>query len=201
MSRRVRRALLALSALVALAVVLHGIWLPRVGLFLDLPDNLDKADAIVLWPGEYLVRLNKGVELYRAGWAPRILMFPDAEDEFFVTVARLLGRETTKTQALERYLERRGVPAEAIQVRGLTANESIPGTIGRGRFRRVIVVTGSYYMRRTIRQLRASLGPSGVRLYHVSTTPPYYDPPRWWRDRIEMKIVFGEYVRLLTERP
>ena len=53
MSRRVRRALLALSALVALAVVLHGIWLPRVGLFLDLPDNLDKADAIVLWPGEY----------------------------------------------------------------------------------------------------------------------------------------------------
>jgi len=198
---RVRLALLAVSVIVAVAVLLHGLWLPQVGLFLDLPDDLGKADAIVPWPGEYLVRLNKGVELYRSGWAPRIVMFPDAEDEFFVTVARLLGQETTKTQALERYLQRRGVPDSAIEVHPLMADDSISSAIGGEGFRSVIIVTSSSYMRRTIRQLRAGLEPASVRLYHVSTTPPYYDPPHWWRDRIEMKIVFGEYVRLLTERP
>ena len=196
MRLRIRPALIVVLLLVLLSVALRGIWMPQVGLFLNVPDEVGKADVILIWPGEHFARMNKAIELYDQGWAPKIVVFSMSDDDFFGTVARLLQSDMTEQQALMRYFERGGIPAGAVDVRAISDRSDIGDVIERDHPKSVILVLDSYYMRRVSRALATRLHNPPVRVYHVSTTPAYYEPAHWWRNRTELKIVFGEYLRL-----
>src|SRR5919206_4981310 len=57
-----------------LAVLLHPLWLGALGDFLVARDELRQADAIVVLAGNSPYRVQHAAELYRAGWAPRVLI-------------------------------------------------------------------------------------------------------------------------------
>src|SRR6266536_4591474 len=73
-SSRARLARWLLLALVPTALVLHPLWLGALGDFLVARDELRRADAIVVLAGNSPYRAEHAVELYRAGWAPRVLI-------------------------------------------------------------------------------------------------------------------------------
>src|SRR5437764_640752 len=56
------------------ALVLHPLWLGALGDFLVARDELRRTDAIVVLAGNSPYRAEHAVELYRAGWAPRVLI-------------------------------------------------------------------------------------------------------------------------------
>src|SRR5215210_1296181 len=64
---------LVLSAALV-AVLLHPLWLEALGDFLVARDDLREADAIVVLAGNSPYRAEHAVELYHAGWAPRLLI-------------------------------------------------------------------------------------------------------------------------------
>jgi hypothetical protein len=196
---RTRQALVILLFLALLSTLLYSFWLPQIGLFLNLPDTLGKAEIILIWPGEYLYGMDKAIELYRQGWAPRILMFSGSESRYYETVARLLGKDIRLSEALARYFIRKGIPADAIRVSEVSRDFDIPGMLQREGIRSVILVLGSYYMRRTCREVGEQFRDPPLKLYHVSTFPAYYSPERWWHNRVELKIVFGEYLNLAID--
>ena len=153
MARRRRRSIaLVLGALVAVYVVVANVVVLRTTTS-DVVDAARVAPAPVIivlgagihpdgTPTDVLAdRLDAALELYRAGLAPRVLCSGDH------------GREShDETGAMERYLEARGVPAEAIFLDH--AGFDSFNTVARARrifgVTRAILVTQAYHLPRVL---------------------------------------------------
>ena len=61
-------------AALALAVAALACFLPFAGTYLVVQQPLEHADAIVVLAGPRAERWLEGVDLFRAGWAPRIVL-------------------------------------------------------------------------------------------------------------------------------
>src|SRR5258706_15654881 len=69
-----RPGCLPIYALIVLAVAFHPVWLAAMGDFLVARDELQPADAIVVLAGNSPYRVQHAVELYKAGWAPKVVI-------------------------------------------------------------------------------------------------------------------------------
>jgi uncharacterized SAM-binding protein YcdF (DUF218 family) len=97
--------LLLLALLVVVVYWMRHPLLRLAGNWWEVEDRLERADAILVlgddnFPGD---RASRSAELYRAGWAPVV-----------VASGRLLRPYAGIAELIERDLEMRGVPAEAI---------------------------------------------------------------------------------------
>jgi len=69
------------SAIVLAPVLLIGIFALRgLGSWLGVQDPLSKADAVFVLGGTRFERPLEAVELYKAGWAPRIALMRQVSD-------------------------------------------------------------------------------------------------------------------------
>src|SRR6476620_7122915 len=82
-----------LLALLGLALALHPLWLGAVGDFLVARDELQPADAIVVLAGNSPYRAQHAAELYRAGWAPKVLISNELVQSHGVEVSWLTLRQ------------------------------------------------------------------------------------------------------------
>src|SRR5919197_2218918 len=103
---RARLARWLLLAFVPTALVLHPLWLGALGDFLVARDELRQADAIVVLAGNSPYRAQYDAELYKAGWAPRVLI----SNELVMSH----GVEVTWLTLYQAGLVRLDLPAEAI---------------------------------------------------------------------------------------
>ncbi len=148
------------------AACVATLWLATLGLVLlaGLPRAPRRADAIlVLGAAQYnghpspvlKARLDHGIALYRAGWAPRLLLTGG------------VGRHDTLSEAEvgRRYARAAGVPEGAILVerRGVTSAQSVVDAAALLRalgLRRVLLVSDPFHMLRAeLLALRAGLLP------------------------------------------
>ncbi len=181
---------------ISILVVLAAIYLLRepllraAGEFWVDVDQPEKADAIILlgddnYPAD---RATRAAELYREGWAPRI-----------VASGRFLRPYASLSELMQHDLVDRGVPASAIvRMPSLAANTRGEAVLvrrlaERQHWRRILVVTSNYHTRRArhiyIRVFRDS---ADVRL--IAASDSGFDPANWWRSRIGIKIFFLEMV-------
>ena len=73
----VRRILVRTAAAAVLILAVFGIgFLPFAGRYLVYQDPLEKADAVIVLAGARVERWLEGVELYRGGWAPQVVISP-----------------------------------------------------------------------------------------------------------------------------
>jgi uncharacterized SAM-binding protein YcdF (DUF218 family) len=172
--RRVVHAVGLLSILLMLAAALS---MPFLGTWLERQDHLEKADYIVPLPGDEQ-RLIKAAELYKAGFAPRILVSEQsggASAESQVSALEKAGVPSTATATL--------TPASASLA---DAAESLKAFAGSRKFKAIVVGSG-------IQSLRTKLvfedAMPRARVLVVAQSEPDDERPWWHSEESALKTI------------
>ena len=198
-----RRALFA-----ALLLVIAGsVWfLYYGGRFLQHDDPLQKSDAILMLGGARVERCLEAYELYKAGYAP-VIVLSSGRMEQAELLLRARGIRLPLEVDLQRDLLRQlGVPTEHT----LTFPSPVDNTAqeaealhdlvrARG-WRRVIVVTSKYHTRRSRFGFRREFAGSGTDIIVRSSRFDPSDPAHWWRARPDVRFVLEEWGKLIAYR-
>jgi uncharacterized SAM-binding protein YcdF (DUF218 family) len=195
---------LAVLAAGAAAFLARGVLLPSIGSWLLRADPLVRADAIIVLAGGTPYREIEAADLYRAGYAPRVVLTVE-RDSLGADVLRARGIAfETPLELKRRILRSLGVPDSAItfldEVRATsTRNEGeiVGPWISAHDARRVIVVTSPYHTARASLVLRRALRDDRVEViaHPVSFEP--FSPDSWWRDRDQLKKGVVELQKLI----
>jgi uncharacterized SAM-binding protein YcdF (DUF218 family) len=198
--RLIRLAKVVFSALVAAALLC----LPFVGWFLSRADPLQRADVIVVLAGARVDRWLEAVDLYKEGWAPRMLLSPgpvSALEERLRSQGLKLPREGDTARDAVISL---GVPANAVEVMpgGVdnTAAEAatLRGMLPAGSVHRVIVVTSTYHVRRAGFAFKRELEGTGIEVVARGSRYTEARPARWWTRREDIRFLMNEVPKYLV---
>lgn len=197
---RPRRAT-ALAALLLLLVIAFPV-APRLGPWLVAEDPLVKADVIYVLGGSRMERPLEGADLYKAGWAPRILLSRQQRDGGEIELSARGIAFPTEADLQRSILGSLGVPLDAIDM----LEEEQVSTSAEGRalveraverhWKRIIVVTSKMHTRRARLALRRQLSPRGIELVVRGSRYDSMDPDHWWRDREDLRFTLFEYQKL-----
>jgi uncharacterized SAM-binding protein YcdF (DUF218 family) len=183
---------------VAGAVVATILLLPFAGRFLARADALEHADLIMVLGGARIERWLEAVDLYKAGWAPRLVISPGqtvaAEAELLARGVRYPREGDLAHDAVLAL----GVPASAVAVlpNGVdnTAAEAtlLRQTYQSGQLNRIIVVTSPYHLRRAGYAFRREFAGSGVTIIMHASRYDIAEPARWWTHRKDIRYMMSE---------
>jgi uncharacterized SAM-binding protein YcdF (DUF218 family) len=199
------RPLACRTLTIAVASALLGVilFLPFAGRFFDDEDPLARADVIMVLAGTRVERWLEAVDLYREGWAPRIVISPGPVARIEEQLrARGVSYPREGDLAREATLAL-GVPAEAVTVlpNGVdnTAQEAaalrrLPGP----QPSRVIVITSTYHTRRAKFAFRRAFAGSQVTVLVRASRYGESDPARWWRQRSDIRHILSELPKYLA---
>lgn len=162
------------------------------------------ADAIYVLDGSFLERAVEAADLFRAGFAPRILISRGSRDPseraFEAEGVHLPTRAEVTRDVLVIRLE---LPAAAIETLtdpvGSTADEAelIAPRVARERWTRLIVITDRASTRRAGYVFRKRLGPN-VTVIAWSSRLDGYDPAHWWTTRPMLRSTFYELPKMIV---
>lgn len=166
----------------------------NAGSILTVPLSAAKpADLIVILGGETGSRSIRGLELYREGLSPIIL---------------LSGIEYGELQTQQAYLDWRaqflmsaGVPKSRIlfDIGAQNSWEEAENTLllmKQKGWRRVIVVSDPPHLRRLDWVWSKIFKDSGMEYSLSASHPSWWDERKWWRSEIGMKFVTMEYLKI-----
>lgn len=179
--------------LLAIVILSAPIWLRGIGEVLVQDDAPMRADAVLVLAGDYSgVRLLRGAELVRQGYAPKAL----------------IGGSTTafgrnEADLAVEFAQSRGFPASFFDARQLKATSTVEeasewkGELRRRGVRQLILVTTNFHTARALRTFRDVLG-TGVEVRAVATPDRYFTPSTWWHTREGQKTVFYEISKTIA---
>ena len=155
---------------------------------------LEKADLIVLLGGDAGARSRQGLELFRKGYAPRILLTALEEGEPEVQPSYLNWRA--------RFLEKAGVPRARILVEARSQNtwdeaQYTLALMKQQGLRRVIVVSDPPHLRRLQWVWARTFKDSGIRFMLCPSHPSWWDSRKWWGNEVSLKFVVNEYIKIV----
>ena len=196
-----RRTLLAASFVVA-ALGIYGFF--QLGPFLAKEDALQQADAIMVLSGTPMRRPLEAADLFLAGYAPRIVLTRQTRDG---GERALVTRGIPFVEDIERirgvFLQL-GIPDEALvipdQIHDSTAAEAITlhELAVRQGWRRVIIVSSKYHLRRAGFAFRRELRGTDIQTVMRGTRYGGLEPNQWWRQRGDIREVVSELPKLLA---
>ena len=176
----------------------------NVGRFLTKEDPIQKADAIAVLAGTRLNRPLEGVDLYQAGYAPTIVLTYEIEELAFAEAGRRGAVLPVAVDEARDMMIKLGVPPSAIiqpaQIHGNTAQEAQTlHQLARQRgWRRIIVVTSPYHLRRAGFAMRRELKGTDVEVEMRGTRYEPAHPGRWWANREDIEWVLDEGPKLIA---
>ena len=189
--RRVLRWTAAALALLAILLVAACL---QAGYFLVAPAGAPvKADLIASLGGDNGARADRVIELYRSGFAPRIVLTGPETSNPKVRAAHQSWRE--------RYLVEEGIPESALLFdrRSRSTWDEAVNTLALMRgmnLQRVLVVSDPPHMRRVDWVWARVFAGSGKSYSLVASDLPEWDAAHWWRTSLGAQYVFGEYIKL-----
>ena len=149
----------ALSLVCMLTLIFRSSIWNRCANFLIAPDSPQKADIIFLLGGDYLLRAPYAAQLYKEGYAPKILI---AREPVYV----MRDRHTDFSEETIQLLENDGVPKDAIV--SFSPSQGVKSTADEARALRiyadvyplkiVLVVTSMIHSRRARMAIRTPYG-------------------------------------------
>lgn len=177
---------LTLLVLLLLGLLLLGVYLLRVPLLRAVAyewvvdEPLEKAQAIVVLGGDNVQgdRVRHAAELYRQGWAPRVVLSGSSFRTYF-NEAELMQREATNL----------GVPPDHLilvrQHATSTLEEALAlrPVLAQHNFRKIIVVTSNFHTRRARRIFRSVYQKQGTQVIVSAAPDSDFNPARWWQQR------------------
>ena len=202
-----RRRLRLLVGVSALLVAIAGVCsFVEVGRFLAREDPLQKADAVFVFAGRYIERPLEAADLYREGYAPRIVITRD-RDDLPVPVLERRGIDiATHVEVTRRMLQEMRVPDEAIitpdRIHDHTADEAetLRQLALKYRWRRVILVSSKYHLRRVAFAATRAMRGTGVELVLRATRYDNSTPARWWTRRADIRWIASEVPKFIGYR-
>jgi uncharacterized SAM-binding protein YcdF (DUF218 family) len=194
-----------LIVIVVAAAVAAGYAFDRLGPYLAPEEPLVKGDAIFVLAGTRMLRPLEGADLYNEGYAPLLVMTRDRDevDVYEVVARRGLPIQRDVDRARDVFVTM-GMPASAIlipdRVHDSTAAEAITlRELARERaWRRVIVVTSKFHLRRAAFAVRRELEGTGVEAVMRGSRYDRLTPARWWTRRAETRWVLSEFPKLVA---
>lgn len=169
--------------------------------FLIVEDSLERAAAIVPLGGQTPFREMEAAKLYRAGWAPRVVIVQGASNTESQALRDLGIRKREAWELSREVLIQQGVPASAIVV--LTSKAG--GTLGElqavysamtSKDAPMILVTSKYHTCRTRLTWQQVTAGKSQPIVRAATGDPF-DPNHWWQRRSFALSVIHEYLGLI----
>jgi uncharacterized SAM-binding protein YcdF (DUF218 family) len=197
--RRVRRLLFF-----AVAAAFGLVAFFRLGTFLVRVDPLTPADAIYVLGGTRVNRALEALELYRQGYAPRIVMSNAAREAGELLLDRQGIHMPTDAETVgELLVKRLGLPADAVIVIpdsvDNTAAEAdlIKPYVQRGGWHRLIVITDCATTRRAGFAFHRAFATSLAITVRCSRYDSYR-ASRWWASRGDLRTTMTEFPKLVA---
>src|SRR3990172_1079947 len=188
---RVLRTLLTLIALAVVLVVFHRPLLNAAGRYLIVADPLEKADVIVvLSGGRRDERVRQAADLYRAGYAPRVLLSGGE------ALMDLPTPDLLKLQARKHGIPESALLFEAASTSTAEQAKFLRPILEQHGFRRAIVVTSSFHPRRTRYLFHRAFDGSAVEIRVYPVQQDFFNPVNWWTRESDTETVVLEYIKL-----
>jgi uncharacterized SAM-binding protein YcdF (DUF218 family) len=160
------------------------------GNFLIYDEVPQKSDVIIVLSGGN-ERLSKGVELYKEGYAPYILLtnavYGITQDPENTLLNQIAGYNLP-TQAILLETKAESTYENALFTRPI---------LEKYHFRSAIIVSSNYHMRRVKFNFDRVYRNTSIRLTYCATSSSLYNPNRWWATKKGLLITMNEYVKLL----
>ena len=149
--------------------------------------NPEKSDVIIVLGGDNGLRVRKGAELYKAGYASHVIL--TGIDERFYHPDHPNWRE--------RRMIALGVPKNAIQVDAKSTTtweeaENTSDTMEEQGWKRAMVVSDPPHMLRLYLTWSKALEGSSQKFILVPTNPIWWNPLFWWNNEKSFQIVMNE---------
>ena len=205
-SRRLRRQVVrwgvGLLAAVALVALGYAPLLRGIGAVLVVQDPLERASAIVVLGGHLPFRAIEAADIYRAGWAPRVVLVRGARGEEGEALESLGIALPGEWELNQKILVRLGVPSSAILIPPGEAVDTIEELqIAANAIRPdgapVIFVTSKVHARRVHLTWHYVAGARWRGIIRPARMDPF-DPAGWWRQKRFALAVVREYLGLLN---
>ena len=199
-----RRILGSSKVLLAAVLVAVVVWLPFAGRFFSATDPLQRADLILVLAGARLDRWLEAVDLYKEGWAPKVVLSPGPVSALEIKL-RANGLKFPREGDLARdAVVSLGVPGDAVTVMpdGVdnTAAEaaSLHRMLAPGSVHRVIVVTSPYHTRRAGFAFRREFKNTGIDIVMHASRYTEARPARWWTQRDDIRYLMNEIPKFIA---
>jgi uncharacterized SAM-binding protein YcdF (DUF218 family) len=174
----------------------------HAGQFLAREDPLQPADAIFVFAGSQAERPLEGADLFQAGLAPIIVLTRDMAERELAHAAMRGVRLPSRFDIARDLLDQLGIPDDALilpeRLHDNTAEEAATLrqlALEHG-WRRVIVVSSTYHLRRVALACRRELRGTGVQIVARSSRYDESTPTGWWRRRSDIRWVVSELTKL-----
>jgi uncharacterized SAM-binding protein YcdF (DUF218 family) len=196
-----KRLWLALAVLLALGA--GGVFaFLYVGRFMASEDPLDKADAIFVFAGTRVERPLEAFELYHEGYAPVVVVTRAVAEQATFDAEKKGVRIASDFDLNRTALLQLGVPASALiapdRIHDNTAEEAqtLRQLSQRYKWRKVILVSSKYHLRRAGLAVRRELKGTGVQFIRRGSRYDASNPRYWWRRRSDIRWLLSEVPKL-----
>ncbi len=198
-----KRVLVRCAFILAPILLLAVFALPRLGSWLVVEDPLEKSDAILVLGGSRFERPLEAVDLYHAGWSPRIVLTRQISDYGERALKERGIPYPSEVDAQIEVMARLGVPTTAITVldeAASTADEAadLRGLATRDHLSSVIIVTSKQHTRRARLVMRRRVSDLGTRVIMRYSHYDRSNTDQWWRQRATARFTLFESQRLFA---
>lgn len=200
-----KRFLFRATAFAALLfLLLFALAFPGLGRWLVVEDPLEKADVIYVLSGTMYERPLEAVDLYTAGWAPRVWLSSGVQDWGEVELNERGFKVPREADTQAAVMSRLGVPASAIDIMqntmDSTADEAnaLVAAVREHHWSRVIVVTSKQHTRRARMEMRRKSAGSGVTIIMRASKYDRSNVDQWWQKRGTIRFTLFEVQRLVA---
>jgi uncharacterized SAM-binding protein YcdF (DUF218 family) len=202
---RSRRRIIFITLAVVLGT-LGGYALAHTGRYLASEDPLTRADAIFVLAGSDIERPLEAADLYLAEFAARIVLTRESAEPAMEAVRRRGITPPFEVEWQRSVLVQLGVDANAViipsRVHDNTAQEAqtLRELAAANGWRRVIVVTSKYHLRRAGLAFRRELRDTGVSVVMHGSRYDRARPEQWWSRRADIRWLLSELPKLVAYR-
>ena len=179
------------------------LFLPFAGRFFSAADPLQRGDAIVVLAESRVDRWLEAVDLFKEGWAPRVVLSPGPVSTLEVKL-RGEGLRLPREGDLARdAVLSLGVPADAVTVMPGGVDNTAAEAAALRRWlppdsHRVIVVTSPYHLRRAGYAFRREFAGTGTEIVMHGSRYSEARPARWWSRRDDVRYLMNEMPKFLA---
>lgn len=199
-----RRRLRIVLAVAVLLIAAGASGFAGIGRFLAREQPLEKADAIFVFAGTLAERPLEAGDLFREGYAPRIVVTRATRDQATFQLEKRGVRIPTEDDLSREVLLQLGVPAAALImpsfVHDNTGEEArtLRELALKYKWRRVILVSSKYHLRRVRLATRRALRGTDVEIVVRGSRYDMSLPDRWWTRRRDIRWVAAEVPKLVA---
>jgi len=191
--RTLLTVLLSFAFVGAAAIAVLAFVVLRAGYWLEAPGSPPaRADAIIVLGGNDGDRALRALDLYRDGYAPKIVL-TGLEHGDAAPPANLTWRAE--------FLVARGVPRSALRFEVYSQNSyeeaaNVLALMRQQGWHSVIAVSDPPHMRRLAWTWKRVFKDSGLRYALVASAAEWWKPGRWWRDEHSGAFVISEFIKI-----